>query len=89
MKSYRYEIAATWLSFEGIENCYFYFQSQVPQIFELYWILSCFCPKGLLNRAHAYKALVSKNIANNTDEDRQINQGIFLSGTNGCRYSAI
>ncbi len=78
MRSYRYEIAATWLSFfDGIENCYFYFQSQVPQIFELYWILSCFCPKGLLNRAHAYKALVSKNIANNADDDRQINQGVF------------
>ncbi|MEK9726896.1 MAG: tryptophan--tRNA ligase [Candidatus Margulisiibacteriota bacterium] len=78
MHSYRYNIAATWLSFfENIDNCYFYFQSQIPEIFELYWILSCFCPKGLLNRAHAYRALVANNLSNNHDEDRQINQGVF------------
>tara|TARA_Y100001935_G_scaffold251715_1_gene254270 strand:+ start:8966 stop:9973 length:1008 start_codon:yes stop_codon:yes gene_type:complete len=75
---YRHKIAATWLSFfEGIDHCYFYFQSQIPEIFELYWILSCFCPKGLLNRAHAYKALVAKNIDQGYDPDRHINHGVF------------
>ena len=78
MQDYRYNVAATWLAFfEGIKNCYFYFQSQVPEIFELYWILSCFCPKGLLNRAHAYKALVAKNTDSNQDQDKHINQGLF------------
>ncbi len=78
MRDFRYNIAATWLSFfKGIDNCFFYFQSDIPQIFELYWILSCFCPKGLLNRAHAYKSLTAKNIENKYDQDRQINQGLF------------
>ncbi|RAP23562.1 tryptophan--tRNA ligase [Candidatus Marinamargulisbacteria bacterium SCGC AG-343-K17] len=78
MMEYRYQVAATWMAFfSGIDNCYFYFQSQIPEIFELYWILSCFCPKGLLNRAHAYKAIVAKNSENGHDQDRQINQGIF------------
>jgi tryptophanyl-tRNA synthetase len=75
---YRNTIAAAWLAFfETIDNCYFYFQSQVPQIFELYWILSCFCPKGLLNRAHAYKSIVADNKAIGYDEDRNINHGVF------------
>tara|TARA_A100001015_G_scaffold293964_1_gene371203 strand:- start:386 stop:1393 length:1008 start_codon:yes stop_codon:yes gene_type:complete len=78
MMAYRYNVAATWLSFfKNKDNCFFYFQSSIPEIFELYWILSCFCPKGLLNRAHAYKAITSKNIENNHDQDRQINQGLF------------
>ena len=63
MLEFRYNVAATWLFFDKIDNCSFYFQSDIPQIFELYWILSCFCPKGLLNRAHAYKSLVD-NIEN-------------------------
>ena len=76
--AYRYHVAATWLSFfDEQKACYFYFQSQIPEIFELYWILSCFCPKGLLNRAHAYKAVAAKNIEMGHDEDRNINQGLF------------
>ena len=47
LMDYRYKIAATWMSFfNDVENCTFYFQSQIPEIFELYWILSCFVPKG-------------------------------------------
>tara|TARA_A100001015_G_scaffold320552_1_gene447341 strand:- start:815 stop:1813 length:999 start_codon:yes stop_codon:yes gene_type:complete len=78
MAEYRAIIAATWLSFfTDQSNCSFYFQSEIPEIFELYWILSCFCPKGLLNRAHAYKAVVANNVENGHDPDRQINQGVF------------
>tara|TARA_A100001015_G_scaffold282596_1_gene347074 strand:+ start:757 stop:1755 length:999 start_codon:yes stop_codon:yes gene_type:complete len=78
MAAYRKIIAATWLAFfKDVPGCTFYFQSDVPEIFELYWILSCYCPKGLLNRAHAYKALVSQNIEHHHDPDRQINQGAF------------
>jgi tryptophanyl-tRNA synthetase len=51
-----YEVAATWLAL-GLnpEKVAFFRQSDIPEIFELAWILSCFTPKGLLNRAHAYK----------------------------------
>src|SRR5690606_19014897 len=54
-----YGIAATWLAL-GLdpEKVVFYRQSDVPEIFELSWILSCLTPKGLMNRAHAYKAIV-------------------------------
>ena len=41
------------------------------------WILSCFANKGLLNRAHAYKAFVDTNIATKNDPDYQINLGLF------------
>ena len=78
MREYRQVIAATWLSFfKNQSDCTFYFQSEIPEIFELYWILSCCCPKGLLNRAHAYKALVTQNLDHNNDPDKQINQGVF------------
>ena len=59
------KIAATWLAC-GLDskNSLFYRQSKVPQILELNWILSCMAPKGLLNRAHAYKAAVDLNKEN-------------------------
>ena len=40
-----------------------YVQSDVPEIPELMWLLTCVTGKGLLNRAHAYKASVDKNTA--------------------------
>ena len=62
MGKYRQTIAATWLSFfDGQKNCSFYFQSDIPEIMELAWILSCVTAKGLMNRAHAYKAAVAIN----------------------------
>lgn len=53
------EIAATWLAF-GLnpEEVYFYRQAHIPEILELHWMLTCFTAKGLMNRAHAYKALI-------------------------------
>lgn len=78
MHHYRHVIAATWLAFfDASPHHYFYFQSQIWPIFELYWILCCFCPKGLLNRAHAYKSLVESNVNANYDPDRGINHGVF------------
>jgi tryptophanyl-tRNA synthetase len=73
-----YEIAAAWLAF-GLdpEKTLFYRQSDVPEIFELAWILSCQTSKGLLNRAHAYKAKVDDNMANGRDSDAGINMGLF------------
>lgn len=71
-------IAAAWLAL-GLnpDTTCFYKQSDIPEIFELAWILSCFCPKGLLNRAHAYKALSSTNSEQQKEPDWNINTGIF------------
>ncbi|MCJ8008611.1 tryptophan--tRNA ligase [Lederbergia wuyishanensis] len=73
-----YGIAATWLAL-GLdpEKVIFYRQSDVPEIFELSWILTCFSPKGLMNRAHAYKAIVENNKQADKDADFGVNMGIF------------
>jgi tryptophanyl-tRNA synthetase len=57
----------------------------VPEILELTWILSCFTPKGDLNRAHAYKALTAQNAElGREDLDQGVNaRFIFLSSTHG------
>ena len=56
----------------------FYRQSDIPHIFELAWILSCLTSKGLLNRAHAYKAATTDNEASKSkDIDKGINMGLF------------
>eukprot|EP01030_Chromulinospumella_sphaerica_P013034 gene13034-12814_t len=56
------EIAASWLA-AGLnpEHVTFYRQSDIPEIPELNWMLSCVTGKGLLNRAHAYKASQDKH----------------------------
>ena len=68
-------IALAWLS-SGLDptKTIFYRQSDVPEILELTWILSCVTAKGLMNRAHAYKAAVSLN---KDDPDKGINMGLF------------
>ena len=74
-----FEIAACWLAC-GLDpkKVTFYRQSDVPHILELAWILSCLTAKGLLNRAHAYKAAVSINEENNSrDLDKGITMGLF------------
>lgn len=79
MREYIYEIVATWLAL-GLdpEHVVFYRQSDIPEIFELTWILSCFTAKGLLNRAHAYKAAVDMNRENGRpEEDAGINAGLY------------
>jgi len=73
------EIAATWLAL-GLDtnNATFYRQSDVPEIMELTWMLTCITAKGLMNRAHAYKGVVAENEASaNTDPDKGINMGLF------------
>jgi tryptophanyl-tRNA synthetase len=73
------EVAATWLAF-GLdpERVLFYRQSDIPEIFELAWILACFTSKGWMNKAHAYKARVQDNVAENVeDEDAGINMGLY------------
>ena len=73
------EIAATWLA-AGLnpEQVYFYRQSDIPEIPELTWFLTCVTGKGVLNRAHAYKASVDKNTAAGTEPDDGVTAGLFM-----------
>ena len=73
------EIAASWLA-AGLdpERVVFYRQSDVPEIPELTWFLTCVIGKGVLNRAHAYKAAVDKNTATGTDPDSDVTAGLFM-----------
>ncbi len=73
------EIAATWIA-AGLdpERVTFYRQSDIPEIPELTWFLTCVCGKGLLNRAHAYKASVDKNNAAGVDPDADVTAGLFM-----------
>lgn len=72
------EIAATWLAL-GLDTdvALFYRQSDIPEIPELTWILCCNAAKGLMNRAHAYKAAVQANEAAGEDPDFAVNMGLF------------
>ena len=72
------EIAATWLSL-GLDpsKVVFYRQSDVPEIPQLCWILNCMAAKGLLNRAHAYKASVDTNVEEGQDPDFGVTMGLF------------
>ena len=74
----RLEIAATWLAC-GLDPSHvtFYRQSDVPEIPELSWMLTCVTAKGLMNRAHAYKASVDQNTAQGIDGDDGITMGLF------------
>jgi tryptophanyl-tRNA synthetase len=73
------EIAASWLA-AGLDPAHvtFYRQSDVPEIPELTWFLTCVTGKGVLNRAHAYKASVDKNTAAGTDADADVTAGLFM-----------
>ncbi len=73
-----HELAATWLAV-GLDprTALLYRQSDVPEIFEVAWILSCFAPKGLLNRAHAYKAIVEANEEAGRASDHGVSMGLF------------
>jgi tryptophanyl-tRNA synthetase len=79
MKRLTYDVAATWLAL-GLdpEKVIFYRQSDIPEVMELTWILACFTSKGLLNRAHAYKAAVDDNVEKGLDPDKGINTGLFF-----------
>ena len=73
------EIAASFLAC-GLDpaQVVFYRQSDIPEIPELTWLLTCVIGKGVLNRAHAYKAAVDKNSAAGLDPDADVNAGLFM-----------
>ena len=72
-------VAATWLAC-GLnpEQTTFYRQSDIPEVMELNWILTCITAKGLMNRAHAYKAAVQANTENGQeDPDHGVEMGLY------------
>ncbi|WP_440110375.1 tryptophan--tRNA ligase [Acidovorax sp. BL-A-41-H1] len=73
------EIAASWLA-AGLDpdKVTFYRQSDIPEIPELTWLLTCVTGKGVLNRAHAYKASVDKNTAAGREQDDGVTAGLFM-----------
>ena len=73
------EIAAAWLAC-GLDpdKVWFYRQSDIPEIPELTWLLTCIAGKGILNRAHAYKASVDRNREAGEDDDAGVTAGLFM-----------
>jgi tryptophanyl-tRNA synthetase len=74
-----FEIAATWLAL-GLDpaRVVFYRQSDVREITELTWILTSVTAKGLMNRAHAYKAAVAENeAAGRADPDHAVMMNLY------------
>ena len=78
LKDMTFEVAAAWLAC-GLDpnKVLFYRQSDVPETFELAIALMAFTPKGLMNRAHAYKAIVQKNEEEGNTLDDGVNIGLF------------
>jgi tryptophanyl-tRNA synthetase len=79
MREMTFGVAATWLAC-GLnpERSILYRQSDIPEIMELNWILTCFSPKGLMNRAHAYKAKVQENQQNGKEDlDFGVSMGLY------------
>lgn len=78
MREYTYNIACTWLAC-GLdhERVVLYKQSDIKETFELNWILNNVTPKGIMNRAHAYKACVEKNEIEGADRDNGVNMGLY------------
>ena len=74
----RMQIAAAWLA-AGLdpESVTFYRQSDIIEIPLLNWMFNCVCPKGLMNRAHAYKAMLEANAAQSEDPDNGVSRGLF------------
>jgi tryptophanyl-tRNA synthetase len=72
------EIAAAWIALGlDTDKVTFYRQSDIPEIPELTWLLTCMTAKGLMNRAHAYKGAVHANQEAGEDDDTAISMGLF------------
>ncbi|WP_395375453.1 tryptophan--tRNA ligase [Marinicella sp. W31] len=73
------QIAATWMALGlDTDTAFFYRQSDIPEIPELTWLLTCMAAKGLMNRSHAYKAQVAENLEQGEDDpDKGITMGLF------------
>ena len=71
LKANTYSTAASWLAFGlDIEKTVFYRQSDIPQVTELSWYLSCFFPYQRLTLAHSFK--------DKSDRLEDVNSGLFF-----------
>ncbi len=78
IKQHSNEIAAMLIAMGlNLDNAILFRQSDIPEIYQLNTLLMNVTPKGLMNRAHSYKAAMDKNIANNDDVDAGINMGLY------------
>ncbi len=78
IRQHTYEIAALMIAMGlNLENTVFFKQSDIVQTYQLTTLLMNVTPKGLMNRAHSYKASVDKNVAAGQDEDAGINMGLY------------
>jgi len=73
------EISAAWMALGlDTEHAIFYRQSDIPEITELTWVLTSMTAKGLMNRAHSYKAAVAANEeGGNKDPDKGITMALY------------
>ena len=73
------EISAAWMALGlDTEHAIFYRQSDIPEITELSWVLTSMTAKGLMNRAHSYKAAVAANEeSGNKDPDKGITMALY------------
>jgi tryptophanyl-tRNA synthetase len=78
LRGLTHKLAATWMAC-GLDpdKTIFFQQSRVPELAELNWYLACFCAKGLMNRAHAYKTKVDENRQAGHDLDEGVNMGLY------------
>lgn len=78
LRTLTYDVTATWIAF-GLDPAatLVYRQSDLPEVFELSWLLACMTPKGFMNKAHAYKAARDQNLEKGDDEDAGVNMGLY------------
>ena len=78
IKQHTYEIAALLISLGlNLDNAVLFRQSDIDEIYQLNTLLMNVTPKGLMNRAHSYKAAMDRNTANGEDIDAGINMGLY------------
>lgn len=78
IKQHTYEIAAMLIALGlDLKNAVLFRQSDIVQVYQLATLLANVTPKGLMNRAHSYKAMVEKNTANGDDVDAGVNMGLY------------
>ncbi len=78
LREHTHSVTAAWLAF-GLdpERATLYRQSDIPEVYELSWLLACMTSKGWMNKAHAYKAARDRNLAEDKDPDDGVNMGLY------------
>ncbi len=78
IKLHTYEITALMIAMGlNLENTVLFRQSDISEVYQLTEFLMNVTPKGLMNRAHSYKAIVEKNTETGVDVDSGVNMGLY------------